>query len=76
MSPEKAYTMNYRGLTLDAFQQEAIEEIEQGHSVIVSAPTGTGKTLIADYLIERILEDGGEVIYTSPIKANYSRRDL
>ena len=61
--------MNYRGLTLDAFQQEAIEEIEQGHSVIVSAPTGTGKTLIADYLIERILEEGGEVIYTSPIKA-------
>lgn len=61
--------MQYRGLTLDRFQREAVEEIERGHSVIVSAPTGTGKTLIADYLIERILGDGGEVIYTSPIKA-------
>lgn len=61
--------MDYRGLKLDGFQQQAIEEIEGGHSVIVSAPTGTGKTLIADYLIERILEEGGEVIYTSPIKA-------
>ena len=61
--------MDYRGLTLDPFQIEAIEQIEKGHSVIVSAPTGTGKTLIADYLIEHILEQGGEVIYTSPIKA-------
>ncbi len=61
--------MNYRGLELDPFQEEAIEHIEAGESVIVSAPTGTGKTLIADYLIEQILEDGGEVIYTSPVKA-------
>ncbi len=61
--------MQYRGLTLDRFQQQAIEEIEEGHSVIVSAPTGTGKTLIADYLIDHILEEDGEVIYTSPIKA-------
>jgi superfamily II RNA helicase len=61
--------MKYRGLELDPFQREAVELIEQGESVIVSAPTGTGKTLIADYLIEQILEDGGEVIYTSPVKA-------
>lgn len=61
--------MEYRGLRLDGFQREAIEYIEQGHSVIVSAPTGTGKTLIADYLIEQIITQGGEIIYTSPIKA-------
>lgn len=61
--------MKYRGLTLDPFQQQAIEDIQSGHSVIVSAPTGTGKTLIADYLIEHILEQGGEIVYTSPIKA-------
>ena len=60
---------NYRGLRLDRFQREAVEAIEEGQSVIVSAPTGTGKTLIADYLIDTILEQAGEVIYTSPIKA-------
>ena len=61
--------MEYRGLQLDHFQRQAIEAIQEGRSVIVSAPTGTGKTLIADYLIEHILKEGGEVIYTSPIKA-------
>ncbi len=61
--------MNYRGLTLDPFQATAIRHIEDGHSVLVAAPTGTGKTLIADYLIEHILEQGGEVIYTAPVKA-------
>ncbi|MFW5965985.1 MAG: DEAD/DEAH box helicase [Persicimonas sp.] len=61
--------MDYRGLTLDPFQEEAVEYIEDGHSVLVAAPTGTGKTLIADYLIEHILDDGGEVIYTAPVKA-------
>ena len=61
--------MEYRGLPLDRFQRDAVEAIARGQSVIVSAPTGTGKTLIADFLIEQILRDGGEVIYTSPIKA-------
>ena len=62
-------TTTYRGLTLDTFQAKAIDSIKKGQSVIVSAPTGTGKTLIADYLIEHVIEDGGEIIYTSPIKA-------
>ena len=61
--------MVYRGLTLDPFQRKAIEYIEDGRSVLVAAPTGTGKTLIADYLIEEVIEDGGEVIYTAPVKA-------
>jgi ATP-dependent RNA helicase HelY len=61
--------MQYRGLKLDRFQAEAIEAIAEGHSVLVAAPTGTGKTLIADYLIEHILADGGEIIYTAPVKA-------
>ncbi|MFU8803759.1 MAG: DEAD/DEAH box helicase, partial [Bradymonadaceae bacterium] len=61
--------MEYRGLKLDRFQAEAIEFIESGHSVLVAAPTGTGKTLIADYLIEHVLEGDGEIIYTAPVKA-------
>lgn len=60
---------NYRGFVLDPFQQEAIEHIDQGFSVLVAAPTGTGKTLIADYLIEKVYREHGRVIYTAPIKA-------
>ncbi len=61
--------MEYRGLQLDRFQEEAIRHIQGGHSVLVAAPTGTGKTLIADYLIEHILASDGEIIYTAPVKA-------
>lgn len=61
--------MKYRGLTLDRFQEEAVHHIEEGESVLVAAPTGTGKTLVADYLIEHVLEQGGEIIYTAPVKA-------
>ena len=61
--------MVYRGLQLDPFQRQAIDYIEEGKSVLVAAPTGTGKTLIADYLIEEVLEEHGEVIYTAPVKA-------
>ena len=50
--------MEYRGLILDPFQKDAIDHIEDGHSV-----------LVADYLIEHILEQDGEVIYTAPVKA-------
>jgi len=61
--------MEYQGLTLDPFQEQAVEYIEDDHSVLVAAPTGTGKTLIADYLIEEIIEEGGEIVYTAPVKA-------
>lgn len=59
----------YRGYTLDPFQREAISYLEAGQSVLVSAPTGVGKTLVADYLIERQFRAGSRVIYTAPIKA-------
>ncbi|MGM0557190.1 MAG: DEAD/DEAH box helicase [Myxococcota bacterium] len=61
--------MKYRGLTLDRFQEEAVHHIDDGESVLVAAPTGTGKTLVADYLIEQVLDEGGEIIYTAPVKA-------
>ncbi len=59
----------YRGLTLDPFQKEALQHIDNGHSVLVAAPTGVGKTLVADYVIERMFRQDGRVIYTAPIKA-------
>ena len=61
--------MQFKGLTLDDFQVESINYVEDNHSVVVSAPTGTGKTLIADYTISKFLKAKRRVIYTAPIKA-------
>lgn len=61
--------MEFRGLTLDRFQTEAIAHVDEHKSVVVSAATGTGKTLIADYVIDKALRDGKKVFYTAPIKA-------
>ncbi len=62
----------------DRFQQEAIDHINQGHSVIVSAPTGAGKTAIAEHIITTCIERNIGVIYTAPIKAlsNQKFRDF
>ena len=69
--------MKYRGLLLDRFQKEAIQHLNEGRSVLVAAPTGTGKTIIADWIVEEALTTGRQVIYTAPIKAlsNQKYRD-
>lgn len=69
---------SYKGLQLDTFQREAIEAIARGESVIVAAPTGAGKTLIAEYALDQALKNGKKIIYTSPIKAlsNQKYRDF
>ena len=55
---------------LDAFQREAIEKLEQGQGgVLVSAPTSSGKTMVAEYAIFRALQDGVKALYTTPLKA-------
>src|SRR5216684_495739 len=54
---------------LDDFQLEAIRAIEGGHSVIVSAPTGAGKTLVAEFAIHMALATGKRIAYTTPLKA-------
>src|SRR5690606_41164556 len=59
----------YRGKSVDPFQQEALIGLMQSMSTLVSAPTGMGKTLIADFLVEKTLEKGKRVIYTGPVKA-------
>lgn len=65
-------------ITLDPFQKKAIAWIEQEHSVLVSAPTGAGKTLIAEAAIEKALNRRQGAIYTAPIKAlsNQKYRDF
>ncbi|WP_079906136.1 MULTISPECIES: RNA helicase [unclassified Carboxydocella] len=59
----------YRGLLLDDFQRQAMDYVDNNLSVLVSAPTGVGKTLIADYTIEKCYREGRQVVYTAPIKA-------
>jgi ATP-dependent RNA helicase HelY len=63
------YIEKQRKIKLDDFQKEAINYIFQGFDVLVSAPTGSGKTLIAEVRIQDILKRGGRSWYASPIKA-------
>ncbi len=54
---------------LDDFQKEAVNFIDNGKSVVVCAPTGAGKTCIAEHAIHRALEEGTRLFYTTPLKA-------
>ena len=54
---------------LDDFQKEACDYITDGKSVVVCAPTGAGKTVIAQHAIHCALETGKRVFYTTPLKA-------
>ncbi|MGC8472645.1 MAG: DEAD/DEAH box helicase [Acidimicrobiales bacterium] len=53
----------------DQFQAEAFDALDDGRSVLVSAPTGSGKTLVAAYAVDRALAMGGKSFYTTPLKA-------
>ena len=68
----------YRGLRLHPFQQKALDAIRKGASVLVAAPTGAGKTLVADFAIEQALAEGKRIFYTAPVKAlsNQKYRDF
>lgn len=54
---------------LDEFQKEACDLINDGKSVVVCAPTGAGKTVIAQHAIHKALEEGHRIFYTTPLKA-------
>jgi ATP-dependent RNA helicase HelY len=54
---------------LDEFQTSAIDALSSGGSVLVAAPTGAGKTVVAEYAIDRALDLGGKCFYTTPLKA-------
>lgn len=53
---------------LDVFQKNAVNSIEEGHNVLVTAHTSAGKTTVAEYAIAKAIELNKKVIYTSPIK--------
>ncbi|OCH89470.1 antiviral helicase [Obba rivulosa] len=56
--------------TLDPFQQVSVHAIQRNESVLVSAHTSAGKTVVAEYAIAQCLQNKQRVIYTSPIKAS------
>ena len=66
------------GFPADLFQLEAMDAIDADRSVLVAAPTGSGKTVVAEYAIESALELGRKAFYTSPLKAlsNQKYNDL
>jgi ATP-dependent RNA helicase HelY len=54
---------------LDGFQRRAVEALEAGKSVLVAAPTGSGKTVVADHAVAVARATGRKAFYTTPIKA-------
>jgi ATP-dependent RNA helicase HelY len=58
-----------RGFPLDRFQTLALDALDAGQSVLVAAPTGSGKTLVAEYAVAKARAEGGKVFYTTPLKA-------
>jgi len=62
----------FRGLysfALDEFQVDACEAVEDGHGVLVAAPTGSGKTIVGEFAVHLALATGRKCFYTTPIKA-------
>ncbi len=57
------------GFTPDRFQLDAFDVVDEGSSVVVAAPTGSGKTLVATYAIDKAIAEENRVFYTTPIKA-------
>ncbi len=57
------------GFELDEFQSRALDAIDARHSVLVAAPTGSGKTVVGEYAVERALAEGNKAFYTTPLKA-------
>src|SRR5919206_419943 len=57
------------GFSLDPFQVEACEALEEGSGVLVCAPTGAGKTVVGEFAVHRALAEGRKAFYTTPIKA-------
>lgn len=68
MSEEQqcSYSFNFK---LDDFQEEALFYINEGKSVVVCAPTGAGKTCIAQMAIHKALKEDTRIFYTTPLKA-------
>ena len=72
------HLFNKWSFELSDFQKHAIEGIHEKKHIIITAHTGSGKTLPAEFAIEHFIKSGKKVIYTAPIKAlsNQKYREL
>jgi ATP-dependent RNA helicase HelY len=71
-SRQYPHLAEFRGLYdfgLDGFQVEACKVVEDGHGVLVAAPTGSGKTLVGEFAVHLALQTDRKCFYTTPIKA-------
>lgn len=64
------------GFHLDDFQLRALDVLDEDGSVLVAAPTGSGKTVVAEYAIAAALADGRRAFYTAPVKALSNQKYL
>src|SRR6478672_561260 len=69
LSGELAAFTKALSFTLDDFQQRACRALEDGHGVLVCAPTGSGKTVVGEFAVHLALAAGRKCFYTTPIKA-------
>ena len=78
MAPDRDALAARYGFALDDFQLRAIAALDAGEHVLVAAPTGSGKTVVAEEAIHRALAEGRRAFYTAPIKAlsNQKYHDL
>ncbi|MDP6964272.1 MAG: DEAD/DEAH box helicase, partial [Planctomycetota bacterium] len=69
---------HFKGFELSSFQRQAAAALDTEHNVLVAAPTGAGKTLVAEYAIHLATAQGKRSLYTAPIKAlsNQKFRDF
>jgi ATP-dependent RNA helicase HelY len=76
--PDRSELIRHYDFPLDAFQLKAFDALDAGQSVLVAAPTGSGKTVVAEYAIEAARHRHRRAFYTAPIKAlsNQKYRDL
>ncbi|MCW2759864.1 MAG: ski2-like helicase, partial [Marmoricola sp.] len=76
--PMLADFASHLAFKLDDFQVRACRELEEGRSVLVAAPTGSGKTIVGEFAVHLALESGRKAFYTTPIKAlsNQKYNDL
>ena len=61
--------LSAEGFDPDPFQLESFAALDAGRNLLVSAPTGSGKTLVGEYAAHRALSGGGRCFYTTPVKA-------
>ena len=78
MRTDRADLIAHYEFPLDMFQLRALDALDGGESVLVAAPTGSGKTVVAEYAIDAAVADGKRAFYTAPVKAlsNQKYHDL